>query len=181
MTKVLDKRVSFGNYNLSQDYSLVAKNLKKNNKLGNSKSSGKLYKNPSTQKSQCIESYGNRMEKRFSTNSSLSSKRTKSFKRIKENEFRKLLRPIHKGKVASETKMKSGIDVTKFNIKNLIDGPITDNMLFKTLEDLNGRSNFGKQSKSDTKMASTRMNRNLTDEFPNTSGINREKYLQSIK
>jgi hypothetical protein len=25
------------------------------------------------------------------------------------------------------------------------------------------------------------MNRNLTDEFPNTSGINREKYLQSIK
>lgn len=166
---------------MSQDYSLVAKNLKKNNKLVNSKSSGKLYKNSSTQKSQCIENYGNRMEKRFSTNSSLSTKRTKSFKRIKENEFRKLLRPIQKGKVTSETKFKTGIDVTKFNIKNLIDGPITDNMLFKTLEDLNGRSNLAKQSKSDTKIASTRMNRNLTDEFPTATGINREKYLHSIK
>ena len=87
---------------MSQDYSVSAKNLN-NRKLQSSRSSCKINKNLVSQPPRDFETKTkNRIHKRSSNNSSVSKKRTKSFKRIKENEFRKILRPMQNINLTSD-------------------------------------------------------------------------------
>jgi hypothetical protein len=125
--------------------------------------------------------------KRYRTNKSESKKRTKSFKRIKENEFRKLLRPCQMS--VNSGNSKPSIDTEKFNINHLIEGPINENVLFKTLEDIKGR-NFKyfieiaqneKKSKSGTKVAANRSRTEFLGEYATNSHILKEKCLNSVK
>lgn len=138
--------MSFGSSNISQDYSWVSKNWSKINldsnfqsyvkdKLKSSKSSGKLSKNFSVNKKSYIDQYSNRIDKGFNSNTSNSKGRDKSFQKLKENEFRKLLRPMQTvDSIQNLSQNKHGININNLHIKDLIDGPIIDNELFKTFE-----------------------------------------------
>ena len=145
----MDKRSSFGGSNISQDYTCVGKPSHKINldlnfqsyvkdKLKSSRSSGKLSKNLPANKKSYIEKYGSRTDKGFGSNTSSSKGRDKSFQKLKENEFRKLLRPLHTiDSIQKGTSFRQGVNINHLNIKDLIEGPINENELFKSFENQN--------------------------------------------
>lgn len=179
---VLDKRIGFGGYNATQDYNLVSKNLNNKKKMLSSRSSGKLSKKTAIKHPTYLDKYGNRVDIRFSAASSSSKKRTSSFKRMKENEFRKLLRPMQTNVSTDVEYPNRNIRNHRYTIENLIDGSFLNNSQFKTLENVTfSKDSNENQSKSDTKIAPKRINKIfLRDCSPNES-ILQEHNLNSVK
>ena len=104
---VLDRRVTNNNYNIIHDYTVITKNIGKD-KLKGSKSSVSTSLLPlakheistcsskaSSNKSSIASRQKQTAIKKFNSAVGVSKRRDKSFKRLKENEFRKLLRPAN--------------------------------------------------------------------------------------
>lgn len=152
---VLEKRITNRNYNMNQDYSCFTKSGIKD-KLKGSKSSGKISNVTMPSQSQQKPN-----KNRFSANTSTSKKRDKSFKKMKENEFRKLLRPVH----------------TNSTIDNIFDDKL-NNELKK--QGLNGIQLGNSTSKSDHKLIKAK-SRTSPNGAPTSLHIIRERCLNSIK
>jgi len=157
----------------------VSKNLKKE-RLKNSRSSGKISKNTTYTNNNYMDKYQNVLDKKYRTNNSNSNSntRTKSFKRIKENEFRKLLRPDQASEVMSAADKSPRIDTEKFNINNLIEGPIGENNLFRTLEDIKHTSVHKTQH---PKIALCRSRTEYSSDYTSNQNILKEKCMNSFK
>lgn len=179
---VLDKRSCFGGYNATQDYNLVSKNLNNKRKMLSSRSSGKLSKKTSIRHPTYLDKYGNRVDIRFSAANSSSKKRTSSFKRMKENEFRKLLRPAQTNVSTDAQYPNNDIRNHKYSIDQLIDGSILNNSQFKTLEEVTFSQGYNEnKAKSDTKIAPKRINKVFLREYSPRDGVLKEQNLNSIK
>jgi hypothetical protein len=175
---VLDKRVSLGGYNMGQDYNFTTKNLSNKRKLHNSRSSGKISKKSSIKNQFYKDKFGNRVDKRFSTTTNTSKNRTKSFKRIKENEFRKLLRHVPGN---AECLNSNGIRNQKYTIDHLIDSSDISS-LFKTHENIMFPKEFKENtSRSDTKTASKKINRIFLQDYSPNDSVLKEQNLNSVK
>ncbi|CAI2378238.1 unnamed protein product [Moneuplotes crassus] len=98
---VLSKKSNYNGYNLSQDYSFALKALG-TKKLQNSKSSGKLNKKLISQRSNDQRKKSKGGSKTISKNPSVSKKRTKSSNRVKENDFKNVLKPAQDNNISSE-------------------------------------------------------------------------------
>lgn len=135
-----------------------------------SKSSGRLNHNLSSHKQQISEKYGSRMDYKFNSNTSKERDHTK----LKENEFRKLLRPVQSIRTTGHPKNKtsSKVDLSRFTITTLVDEQTPDNSLFQT-SDVNG--NGKPKAKSDQKVYSAKSRTSLIDEAHPNASILREK------
>ena len=189
---VLDRKLNLGTPNVSHDYISFSKNLNKSNidssfqsylkdKLKNSRSSEKINKNSGISKPSYIDQYGNKMDKRFNSNTSCSKGREKPVKKLKENEFRKSFRPMHTNKTFEKlyTHQKD-LNVNQFHIKLNKDIPTIENSFHQTFDEHKVISQFLK-AKSDQKVKSCKSKSKLFDEKASNAIILREKWLNSIK
>jgi hypothetical protein len=99
--------------------------------------------------------------KKFSSTSSTSKRRNKSFKRFKENEFRKLLRPAQTNRTIDIDSNENSANVSSIALYDM--------------------SNMSKQmAKSDQKIYRAR-SRPIYDELPSSMNILRDKCMNSVK
>ena len=177
---------------MSQDYTWQSKAINKanidssfqwylNEKLKNSKSSGKLSKNSAINRQNRIDNFWNKIEKKFYTNTSCSKGREKSNKKTKENEFRKLLRPMHTNQTSHKmTSTQRELNLNQFHIKTIKATPSADNNSNQIFDNQNGTAQIVK-SKSDHKVKASKSKSKLFDEKASSTIILREKWLNSIK
>lgn len=129
-----------------------------------------------------MEHNSKRAEKGFSSNASNSKGRDQSFQKLKENEFRKLLRPMKTVDcIQSATQSKQGVYINHLNIQDLIDGPIIENELFKTFESQSSAECKPKKSKSDQKSMASKSRTKLVDTKSHNDFILQEKCMNSVK